>query len=84
MAKPSDSHWKAAKKALRYLKGTVNFGVIYTNYYDVELTGYSDSDWVGNPNDRKSTSGYAFNIGTGVVSWSSKKQPTISLSSTKA
>ena len=47
------------------------------------MTGYSDSDWAGNPDDRKSTSGYAFNIGSGVVSWSSKKQPTISLSSTE-
>jgi hypothetical protein len=48
------------------------------------LTCYSDSDWFGNPDDRKSTSGYAFNIGIGVVSWSIKKQPTASLSSTEA
>jgi hypothetical protein len=69
MAKPSESHWKAAKKFLRYLKGTVNFGIMYTNDCDVELTGYSDSD--------------SFNIGTGVVSWRNKKQPTVSLSSTE-
>ena len=57
---------------------------MYTHNCDVELIGYSDSDWaVGNPDDRKSTSGYAFNISTGVVSCSSKKQPTVSLSSTK-
>jgi len=84
MAKPLESHWIAAKKVLRYLKGTVNFGIMYTDDCDVELTGYSDSDWAGNPDDRKSTSGYAFNIGTGIVSWSSKKQPTVSLSSTEA
>eukprot|EP00253_Pinus_taeda_P006029 PITA_06029 len=44
---------------------------------------YSDSDWAGNPDDRKSTTGYVFNIGSGPISWSSKKQPTISLSSTE-
>jgi hypothetical protein len=48
------------------------------------LTCYSDSDWAGNPNDRRSTTGYAFGIGFGVVSWSSKKKPTVSLSSTEA
>ena len=79
MAKPLEIHWIAAKKVLLYLKGIVNFGFMYTDNCDVELTCYSDSDWDGNPDDRKSTSGYAFNIGTGVVSWSSKKQTTISL-----
>ena len=72
-----------ATKVLRYLKGTVNFDIMYTDDCDVEFTCYSDSDWDGNPDERKSTSGYAFNIGIGVVSWSRKKQPTISLSSTK-
>ena len=81
MAKPLESHWIAAKRVLRYMKGTINFGIMYTDNCDVELTGYSDSDWARNPDDMKSTSGYAFNIGTGVVSWSSKKQPTVSLSS---
>ena len=57
---------------------------MYTDNCDVELTGYSDSDWVGNLDENKLTSGFAFNIGTGVVSWRSKKQPTVSLSSTKA
>lgn len=55
---------------------------MYTDEFDVELTGFSDSDWVGNPDDRRSTSRYAFHIGSRVVSWSSKKQPTVSLSST--
>eukprot|EP00253_Pinus_taeda_P025555 PITA_25555 len=84
MAKPCESHWKAAKKVLRYLKGTLNFGIMYTDEFDVELAGYSDSDWAGNPDDRKSTTGYMFNIGSGPISWSSKKQPTVSLSSTEA
>jgi len=52
--------------------------------HDVELIGYLDSDWVDNPNDRRSTAGYAFGIGYTIVSWSSEKQLTVSLSSTKA
>eukprot|EP00253_Pinus_taeda_P032914 PITA_32914 len=84
MAKPSGNHWNAAKKVLRYLKGTVNLGIMYIDESDVVLTGFCDSDWAGNPNDRRSTSGYAFHIGSGVVSWSSKKQPTVSLSSTES
>lgn len=84
MAKPCETHWKAAKQVLRYLKGTVNFGLLYTDVSDVQLAGYSDSDWTGNLDDRKSTSRYAFNIGSGVISCSSKKQLTVSLSSTEA
>jgi hypothetical protein len=55
------------------LKGTINFGIIYTDESDVKRIGFSDSDWTGNPDDRIYTSGYAFHIGSGVVSWSSKK-----------
>jgi len=84
MAKPHESHWIDAKRVLRYLKGTINFGIEYTNACNVELTGHSDSDWARNPDDRKSTTGYIFNIGSGAISWSSKKQATISLSSTEA
>jgi len=81
MDKLVESHLIAAKKVLRYLKGTVNFSIMYTNDCDVELISYSDSDWVINPDDRKSTLGYAFNIGTSVMSWSIKKQQIVSLSS---
>eukprot|EP00253_Pinus_taeda_P035128 PITA_35128 len=56
MAKPRESNWKVAKKVLRYLKGTLYFGILYTDEYDVELASFSDSDWVGNPDDRRSTS----------------------------
>ena len=81
MAKPLKSHWIAAKKVIHYLKGTVNFGLMYADNCDVELTGYSNLDQVGDIDDRKSTSRYVFNIGSGVMSWSSKKQPTVSVSS---
>jgi hypothetical protein len=51
--------------------------------FNMKLTGYSDSDWAGDPDDRKSTTGYAFKIGSRIVSWSNKKQPIVSLSSTE-
>jgi hypothetical protein len=82
MAKPLESHWVVAKKVFQYLKGTINSCIMYTDNCDDELAGYSNSNWAENPDDRKSTSGYVFNIGTGVVSWSNKKQPTASISST--
>lgn len=81
MAKPLESHWNAAKRVLRYLCGTVHFGILYT---DVTLAGFSDSDWAGNLDDRRSITGYAFNIGSGVIAWSSKKQSTVALSSCEA
>ena len=84
MAKPLGNHWNAAKKVLRYLKGTINLGIMYTDESDVALTSFSHSDWEGNPDDRRSTSGQGFHIGSGVVSWSSQKQPTVSLSSTES
>jgi hypothetical protein len=64
--------------------GTNNFGIWYTSTDNFGLVGYTDSDWDGCIDDRKSTSGYVFILGSGAVSWSSKKQPTVSLSSTEA
>jgi hypothetical protein len=79
----SQVYGKTSKGVLRYLKGTIDYGIKYTDSFDVELTGYLDSDWAGNLDDQRSTTGYAFGIGSGIVSWSSKKQPTVSLSSTE-
>ena len=50
------------------MKGTIDFGIEYTNDFDVELAGFSDSDWARDPDDRKSTIGYAFNIGSRIMS----------------
>jgi outer membrane protein assembly factor BamB len=83
MEKPHEIHWNAAKVVLRYLKGTLDYGIKYTDASHVNLTGYLDSDWAGILDDRRSTIVYAFNIGSGVVSWRNKKQPTVSLSSTE-
>jgi hypothetical protein len=84
MEAPKDSHWKVGKRILRYVNGTRNFGISYSKTDEFELIGYTDSDCVSSIDDRKSTSGYVFHFGNGVVSWSSKKQPIVSLSSTEA
>ncbi|KAH9291602.1 hypothetical protein KI387_043209 [Taxus chinensis] len=84
MQDPHESHWRAAKRILRYVSGTHNFGIHYSPTHKFELCGYTDSDWAGSVDDRKSTSGYIFSLGSGVVSWSSKKQATIALSSAEA
>jgi hypothetical protein len=83
MVKPQESHWNATKAILMYLKGTLDYGIKYIDTSDVEWTGYLDSDWVGYPYDQRTTTGYAFGIGSRIVSWSSKKQPIVSLSSTE-
>jgi hypothetical protein len=66
------------------LKAIVDFGIEYTNDLNVQLIGYLDSHCVRDPYDRKFTTRYPFNIGSRIVSWSSKKKPTISLSSTQS
>ncbi|MCI38585.1 copia-type polyprotein [Trifolium medium] len=75
MEDPKESHFVAAKRILRYLQGTQNLGIFYKAGGNEELIAYTDSDYAGDLNDRKSTSGYAFLLGGGVISWVSKKQP---------
>lgn len=84
MEKPTEMHLQAVKKILRYLKGTVELGIRYRRGDEGSLVGFVDSDYAGDVDDRKSTSGYAFILGTGAVSWSSKKQPVVTLSTTEA
>ena len=84
MGTPSESHWKDAKKVLRYLKETMNFGILYTNKFYDQLEGFFYSYWEINTNDLRYTSKYALNIGSRVVSSSNKKQPIVFSSSTKA
>lgn len=84
MESPKVSHWQAGKRILRYVSGTKNYGIQYSSSKEFKLIGYTDSDSVGSIDDRKSTSGYVFHFGTGVVSWSSKKQPIVTLSSAEA
>ena len=84
MESPKDSRWKVGKRIMRYVAGTLGYGVWYTHTPDNTLTGYTDSDFAGSLDDRKSTSGYAFHLGTNLISWASQKQPTISMSSAEA
>ena len=81
---PSKHHFGAAKRILRYVAGTICLGIWYGYVPNSRLIGFTDSDWARCMEDRKSTSGYAFSLGSGVVSWSSKKQATTALSSSEA
>lgn len=78
-----ETHWQAAKRVLRYLRGTLDFGLTYSKDSN-PIKGFADADWGGCIIDRKSYSGYAFCLGGAAVSWSSTKQRTVALSSTKA
>lgn len=80
---PGLEHWKAVKRILRYLKGTEDYVLCYGGS-DLRLVGYTDADWGGDPDERKSTSGYAFMLNGGAVSWCSKKQSCIALSTMEA
>jgi len=84
MHNPSRHHLGAAKRVLRYLAGTINFGIWYRKVENFSLKGYSDSDWGGSAEDGRSTTGNCFLLGSAAVCWSSKKQATIALSTTEA
>ncbi|GAU31045.1 hypothetical protein TSUD_214810 [Trifolium subterraneum] len=85
MERPTKLHLAAAKRVLRYLKGTIGLGIWYKNVSkDVKLEGWTDSDYAGDMDDRKNTSGYVFSYASGPISWSSKKQPIVTLSTTEA
>lgn len=85
MAKPREEHLLAAKRALRYLKGTLEFGIFFkTGVEKLEVKAYTYSDYDGDVDDRESTSGYAFLLNGAAVCWSLKKQEVVTLSSTEA
>ena len=81
MVEPWRVHWIAAKHVLRYIAGTVDYGLHYVKGDGVRLVGYFDSDWVGCASDLKSTSGCCFGLGSMIVSWFSGKQKSVALSS---
>ena len=68
----------------RYLQATLTHGICFSGSGDGELIGYSDADWAGDIESRRSTSGYVFVLNGGCISWRSKKQRTVALSSTEA
>jgi hypothetical protein len=81
---PSELHMRAAKRILRYIKGTCSFGVKFMQCKTLKLHGFSDSDWGGFIDDMKSTSGFCFNLGSTIFSWSSKKQSIVAQSTAEA
>ena len=84
MAYPSEVHWSAAKTVLRYLSGTLDFGITFSKGDTTELVGYADADFAGDIDTRRSTTGYVFLLNGGVISWSSRLQPTVAASTTES
>ncbi len=84
MQTPRKPHLDAVRHILRYIKHTLQCGIFYETKSQLQIHGYMDANWVGNVLDRRSTSGFMFSFGSGVVSWRSKKEPIVALSSTEA
>jgi hypothetical protein len=80
---PSSKHLLAAKRVLRYLCGTSSLGITYCPP-PLRLTGYSDADWAGDVNTRRSTTGYVVMLNNGAIAWRSQRQPTVALSTMEA
>ena len=82
---PGNKHWNAAKACLRYLKGTESEELIYGKCNKLDLKDFSDSDWAGKLDSRKSTSDYCFKLdnSSGALSWASKLQNCVSISTAK-
>ena len=82
--KPNQLHLTAAKRVLRYLKGAAELALTYTTEGNASLTGYSDADWAGDRDARRSTSGLTFMLQGASITWSSKRQASVSLSTVEA
>ncbi|XP_031274883.1 uncharacterized protein LOC116133313 [Pistacia vera] len=84
MHAPIESHFGLVRRILRYVKGTINLGLHIQAYSSLDLYGFSDFDWAGCNITRRSTTGYCTYLGSNIISWCSKKQPTVSRSSYEA
>ncbi|MFS7934571.1 putative RNA-directed DNA polymerase [Helianthus anomalus] len=95
MHSPTENHWSAVKRILRYLQGTSSLGLLiqqksapvihaYTDSHNHSLTAFTDADWAGSLDDRRSTGGFAIYLGSNLISWRARKQRTVSRSSTES
>ncbi|CAH9078354.1 unnamed protein product [Cuscuta europaea] len=84
MHHPSEHHWQAVKRILRYLKGTINFGLFLRRNCSLNLTAFSDSNWGNILDVGRSTTAYVLYLGSNIISWKSAKQKCVSRSSTEA
>ena len=82
-SQPTLQHWIAVKRIFRYLNGTLDYGLVYEPC-DKVMCGFSDADWAGDYDDRKSTTGYVFEMNGDAISWRSKKQSCVALSTAEA
>ena len=83
-SRPTEKHWSAVKRIFRYLCGTKDFGIMYSKQKLFNCIGYSDADFAGDHNDRKSTSGYCFVISGSLVAWRTSKQTCVALSTAES
>ena len=84
LSNPGMDHWKAAKRVMRYLQRTKDYMLTYKRSDHLEIIGYSDSDFAGCQDSRKSTSGYIYLLAEGAISWKSSKQTLIATSTMEA
>ncbi|XP_070675610.1 uncharacterized mitochondrial protein AtMg00810-like [Malus domestica] len=84
MHAPTIQHFQLVKRILRYLKGSLDKGILMSNHQSTEISAYNDADWAGSQIDRKSTTGYCTFVGGNFVTWKSKKQNVIARSSAEA
>ena len=84
LSKPMKSHYQAALRIIRYLRGTPAHGLFFPSNFELKLKGFSDSDWASCPDSRRSITGFCIYLGNSLVSWKSKKQHIVSRSSSEA